>query len=155
MTNPTPESKPVRLASATYLVEFTHTRSIFDRIQDHVGAYSAADAEARVRARMACYEVTIHRVELLDALEPVVCTYAGPAGDGPWQWLNYVDPYGPVVVCDVHQMPAQPCVYDSDQDLAGDYEGPCQYHPDVLDGASMTGVSVSTGLTTEEVGEGR
>lgn len=125
------------LEAATYHVLYT----VGDHrlpTSDYIGAYSPEDAERRIRDRLRTYTVTFHEITQCGKAEPVTCTYRGPeGGDGAWQFLDHVDRYGPVLVCDVHDFPANPCVYDSDRDVdpwvRDRFSGPCQLFPDLAE----------------------
>lgn len=133
------------LASATYRVAYSYPGSVFEQTERDVHAYSPEDATARVTQSMALYEVTILRVVMLNAPEPVVCTYNEDHGCGPGWTFDAHDECGhriegAVLVCDVHGRPAHGEAYMLAPDE--DYTGPCAWHPDPLGGVGS--------LTSEE-----
>lgn len=60
--------------------------------------------------------------------EKVPCTYQGKDGYGPWEFIDDIDPWGPVLVCDLHGQHAQFVVYLFDP---GEEQGPCHWYDEV------------------------
>lgn len=132
-----PSAEGEALVSGYYVVSYAYPGSVFEAVTTHLGAYSEEDAADRVRGSIVGHEVTILRVALLGDPEPVTCTYEGGEGavypEGPWVFMDWLDKWAPLLVCDVHGHPAHGCVYESSdptQPGPEHYTGPCQYHPD-------------------------